>query len=147
MIRCILKSTAGFFILCSIIWALVIVLLHGDYTYTERPAPSSVKNASARKEFNKTGAVLAVTRELYLSLMEKAAHSNEKAHIYQNIGSIYFDMYKATGIRRVFDSTEHYFRKSIDTQPDNKRFRHNLNRLYQVQKEFKHLTETGRSRE
>ena len=135
MLRRIIKNNIAFFTLCSFLWALLIFLVHGGYSYFERPARSTA-TVPVRTEFNKQGAILSATKELYISLLEKEEHSSEGAHIYQNIGTIYFDMYKVTGIQRVFDSTEHYFRKSIEAQPDNKRFQDNLVRLYEARRRF-----------
>lgn len=139
MIRPDIKNNMIFFFLTSIIWVLFILVLYGDYDYFGRPKQSAVKKVSVQKEFNKKGAMLNVTKELYLSLLQKEKRSSERAHIYHNIGAIYFDMYKATGMQRVFDSTYHYFLKSTKALPDNKRFNDDFIRLYQVKNEFDHV--------
>jgi hypothetical protein len=110
--------------------------MYGNYSYFDRPVRSTVTNAPVQAEFNKQSAVMNSMKELYASLIQKEERSGERGHIYHNIGTMYFDMYKATRVQRAFDSSECYYLKSVDALPDNQRFRYNLGRLYKEQRRY-----------
>ena len=125
----ILKNEFVFFTLCFIIWAQVIFLIHGGHVYLGTPISSILKNVNITKEFNQEKVIVNTINELYSSL-KKEERPIEKGHILHNMGSSYYDLNKIIRRNDLLDSSEYYYKQSINVISDNPRFYYNLGFLY-----------------
>ena len=126
----ILKNNIAFFVLCFVIWAQVIFLMHGGYAYFSTPLKSPIKKVSVSEIFSQQNAIMNNLKELYLSLLQKDVQPVERGHILHNIGSSYYDLHKIIPKDPLLDSSEHYYMQSIKIISNNARFYYNLGRLY-----------------
>lgn len=126
----ILKNNIAFFVLCFVIWAQVIFLMHGGYAYFSTPIKSYIKNVSINEVFSRENAIMNTMKELYISLLQKKEQPVERGHILHNIGSSYYDLHKIIKGDPLLDSSEHYYLQSIRIISNNARFYYNLGRLY-----------------
>ena len=129
MKQLILKNDIVFFTLCFVIWAQVIFLIHGDHAYFGIPIGSILKNVNIKKEFSQKKVIVNTINELYSSL-KKEERPIERGHILHNMGSSYYDLHKVMQRIDFLDSSEYYYKQSINVISDNPRFYYNLGFLY-----------------
>ncbi len=137
MIKSIIHKPIIFLLLCALLWACFIVLAHGSYPYEGKKIYTKQKPIPVMEVMNTQKNLLALMEELYKSQFQKEKHSEERGHIYTHIGMLYMQMYYGSRVDRIFDSTEHYFIKALNSEPENKHFEGNLNMLYSMRRDFK----------
>lgn len=129
MIKHLRGNPILFYLVCFPLWIVVIYAIYQDYEYFPLPKEPDKQRSSIKEEFGEKKILKGTIHELFQSLI-KETRAKEKAHIFHNIGATYYELHKVIKNRKLLDTAEQYYLKSIDMIPDNARFYYNTGRLY-----------------
>lgn len=120
-------------------WTALILVLHGGYQYHGTPFMSAgfEKAGGGIQGLTLLPSSIAALRNNYT----EERNPLEKAHILQNIGCAYFDLYRATGDRPLLDSALIFMHQSTVGIPPNARFFYNLGRIFTEASDHAHALE------
>ncbi|MBD3392147.1 MAG: tetratricopeptide repeat protein, partial [Chitinivibrionales bacterium] len=124
-----LRRDIVFYPLICAAWGIFMVARYAGYTYFASPLPAVKTAMQVNQAFYKTKMLDKSIEELQASL-ETEEQPGERGHIEHNIGTAYYDRYKATKDRTLLDSAQQYYERSIETLPTVARFYYNLGRIF-----------------
>lgn len=115
------------------LWTVVMLSVHKDYRYFSTPLPSAPVDNAGPSVAQQSQLLTSSISELKRSIATEK-NPREVPHIYHNIGTAFYDLYRAQRQQDLLDSARMYMERSISLQPSISRFYYNLGRLF---------TETG----
>jgi tetratricopeptide (TPR) repeat protein len=122
-----LKRDAVFYPLVFGIWVLLMAAFHGGHNYFGSPLPGITFPEGAFQAF-RINSIAASMGQLKKSVAMEA-DPRERAHIQENIGISYYDLYKSTRNQAFLDTAEYYLELSLGVVRDEARFFYNLARI------------------
>jgi len=111
------------------LWAVYILVQHGNYRYFGIPPSSSSTDMHVEKAFNQKDYIDKIICNLHKSFIEEQ-RPLEKGHIYHNIGTVYYDQYKKLKNKELLDSAHLYCKRSIKYVNNVPRFYYNMGRVF-----------------
>ncbi|MBN2035562.1 MAG: hypothetical protein JW768_02350 [Chitinispirillaceae bacterium] len=124
----VIRKDTVFFPAVFLAWALFLLARHAGHTYLDTPF-STAGIERLGSAMSRSTLVRASLTELQKNLLEEK-DKTEKAHILQNIGCAYYDLYKETGNRTQLDSALAFIHQSIVKGPGVARFHYNFGRMF-----------------
>jgi tetratricopeptide (TPR) repeat protein len=117
-----------------IVWSAFILLRNMGFSYYGTPLAPVDANLKFNEAFYRQQTIETNIKELQESLKEEK-RTVERAHIEHNIGTAFYDQYKASNQANLLDSAQQYYRTSILTLPSVGRFYYNIGRVFTERRE------------
>jgi tetratricopeptide (TPR) repeat protein len=116
------------------VWALFVTVQHYHTSNFGTPLPSVASGEQMNQAFYQQKVIDKSIGELQQSLGEEKK-GDERGHIQHNLGTAYYDQYRATQRPDYLDSARDYYQRSIATLPNVARFYYNLGRVFTEQRD------------
>ena len=111
-------------------WSLAMIGMHADYRFLRRPPPGmGSARIEPRRAIRERGIIRATIDELTKAL-DTERNETRRMHIAHNLGVAYYDMHSVASKEHFLDSSQRYFKRSIEDEPSIARFYYNLGRTH-----------------